>query len=78
MPCDVKEETGEDEYKYITICRTLKTSYTLASTDSRLAKDIKQWIEEGKLKVIKFETEQENEKDSSDSQLIVEIRRRAD
>jgi predicted nucleotidyltransferase len=57
MACEVGEE-AEDLMKYRTVCKTKESSFTIATNDIRLARDLGEWAEANKLKVTDFRKEQ--------------------
>jgi SepF-like predicted cell division protein (DUF552 family) len=72
--CEYDEKLVEDRLKYSTTCTVANKKFTIMTFDKRLAKDVAEWVSQGKLLVTDF-TNIENEKDTED-QLIVEIRKK--
>jgi hypothetical protein len=73
MTCEVKEEKGQDEYKYLTTCRTSESTFVFAATDIRLARDLGEWVQAGKLKVADLKKEKN---ELEDNVFVIEIRKR--
>jgi len=63
----------EQPFKYSTTCVVSDKRFTFLTSDRRLAVDIAQWVKERKILVTNFE---KVEKDDSDNQITIEIRKK--
>jgi len=71
--CEPKEES-ESNFKFATTCKMQDREFTISTADKILAKDLAEWIRDGKMIVSSFKTS-DDKKDDDNNKLIIEIRR---